>query len=239
MLTWITEFQKDTYLAFGERLQQVAGGGDLLPLLAFLPMGLLLGAVHALMPGHSKLVLATYIGGSTGGTWTALVTAIVLAATHIFISVLIVLLSLPVIDYMFGGSGPGSSPLLEHLSRGLIGLIGVWMIWRGFFRSSHHHTQRNGASFGFAAGLIPCPLTLFIMTYAVSRGVALAGLLFAVFMLAGVALTLAAVALTAAYFRKLFTTLFTNNERMLEKASRGLEIVAGLCMVIVGAIALA
>ncbi|MBW8283288.1 MAG: hypothetical protein K0M55_06780 [Rhizobium sp.] len=65
---------------------------------------------------------------------------------------------------MFGGSGPGSSPLLEHLSRGLIGLIGIWMIWRGMSAARHRHSHRDGASFGFIAGLIPCPLTLFVMT---------------------------------------------------------------------------
>lgn len=83
------------------------------------------------MPGHSKLLLATYVASSSGGMGSALLTVFVLAATHFSLSVLIVLLSLPVIDYMFGGSEPGSSPLLEHLSRRLIGLIGLSMIWRG------------------------------------------------------------------------------------------------------------
>ena len=188
MLTWIMEYQKETYLAFGEHISTFAKGGSSAALFPFLPMGLLLGAVHALMPGHSKLLLAFYLVSSTGGgLWSALFTACVLAATHITISVLIVLLSLPVIDHMFGGSGPRSSPLLEHLSRGLIGLIGIWMIWRGLRVTSHVHARREGAGFGFVAGRIPCPLTLFVMTYAVSRGLPTAGLLFATLMLAGVA----------------------------------------------------
>jgi len=149
--------------------------------------------------------------------------------------VLIVLLSLPVIDYMFGGSGPGSSPLLEHMSRGAIGLIGLWMIWRGTRATAHGHARRDGAGFGFVAGLIPCPLTLFVMTYAAARGVTGAGLLFAVLMLAGVALTLGAVALLAVSFRKVFDRLFIRNKRLLDKVSRGLEIAAGLGMVAVAA----
>lgn len=235
MLTWILEFQKETYLAFGEHIRTLAGGGGSEALLAFLPMGLLLGAVHALMPGHSKLLLATYVASSSGGMWNALLTAFVLAATHISISVLIVLLSLPVIDYMFGGSGPGSSPLLEHLSRGAIGLIGLWMIWRCIRATSHGHARRDGAGFGFVAGLIPCPLTLFVMTYSAARGVTGAGLLFAVLMLAGVALTLGTVALLAVSFRKVFDRLFIRNKRTLGKVSRGLEIAAGLGMVAVAA----
>lgn len=235
MLTWILEFQKETYLTFGEHIRTLAGGGGSAALLAFMPMGLLLGAVHALMPGHSKLLLATYVTSSSGGMRSALLTAFVLAATHISITVLIVLLSLPVIDYMFGGSGPGSSPLLEHVSRGAIGLIGLWMIWRGIRATAHGHARRDGAGFGFVAGLIPCPLTLFVMTYAAARGVTGAGLLFAVLMLAGVAMTLSAVALLAVSFRKVFDRLFIRNKRLLDKVSRGLEIAAGLGMVAVAA----
>lgn len=235
MLTWIMEYQKETYLAFGEHISTFANGGGSAALLAFLPMGLLLGAVHALMPGHSKLLMATYVVGSKGGMRSALLTALVLAATHITVSVLIVLLSLPLIDYMFGGSGPGSSPVLEHLSRGAIGLIGLWMIWRGLRSTSHNHAHREGAGFGFAAGLIPCPLTLFVMTYATARAVPAAGLLFAVLMLGGVALTLSGVALLAVSFRKAFEKVFLRNERLFSAASRGLELTAGLCMVAVAA----
>lgn len=237
MLTWLLDYQKETYLAFGEHISTFANGGGSAAFVAFLPMGLLLGAVHALMPGHSKLLMATYVVGSKEDLWSALLTAIVLAATHITISVLIVLLSLPVIDYMFGGSGPGSSPLLEHLSRGAIGLIGLWMIWRGLRAGSHGHARREGASFGFVAGLIPCPLTLFVMTYASARGVPAAGLLFAALMLGGVALTLSVVALLAVSFRRAFEKVFLSNERLFNAASRGLEFTAGLCMVAVAAFA--
>lgn len=239
MLTWIIEYQKETYLAFGEHISTFANGGGSAAFLAFLPMGLLLGAVHALMPGHSKLLMATYVVGSKGGLRSALLTAFVLAATHITISVLIILLSLPLIDYMFGGSGPGSSPVLEHVSRGLIGLIGIWMIWRGLRAGSHDHARREGAGFGFVAGLIPCPLTLFVMTYATARGVPAAGLLFAILMLAGVALTLSGVALLATAFRMAFERVFLRNQRLFNVASRGLELAAGLGMVAVAAMTFA
>lgn len=134
---------------------------------------------------------------------------------------------------MFGGSGPGSSPVLKHLSRGVISLIGLWMIWRGLSATVHVHTRREGAGFGFVAGIIPCPLTLFVMTYATARGVPAAGLLFAVLMLGGVALTLSVVALLAVSFRKVFDRLFSRNEQRLDKLSRGLEITVGLGLIAV------
>ncbi|TIM37420.1 MAG: hypothetical protein E5Y56_33685, partial [Mesorhizobium sp.] len=49
-----------------------------------------------------------------------------------------------------------------------------------------HYDAEEGAAFGFMAGLIPCPLTLFVMTFAIVRGVPEAGIAFAVTMMAGV-----------------------------------------------------
>jgi nickel/cobalt transporter (NicO) family protein len=49
------------------------------------------------------------------------------------------------------------------------------------------HRKHEGEVFGFFAGLIPCPLTLFVMSLATARGAPAAGLVFAVAMMAGVA----------------------------------------------------
>jgi ABC-type nickel/cobalt efflux system permease component RcnA len=50
---------------------------------------------------------------------------------------------------------------------------------------------------GVLAGLIPCPLTLFAMMFAIGRGVPEAGLVFAGSFMIGVAATLSLVALIA------------------------------------------
>lgn len=58
MFKAIVDLQRDIYLAFAERISAFAESGDWTHLAIFLPIGLLFGAVHALTPGHSKLVLA-------------------------------------------------------------------------------------------------------------------------------------------------------------------------------------
>ena len=44
-------------------------------------------------------------------------------------------------------------------------MIGVWLLIRAFWRPHVGHCEGNLV--GMAAGLVPCPLTLFMMTYAV------------------------------------------------------------------------
>jgi ABC-type nickel/cobalt efflux system permease component RcnA len=74
----------------------------------------------------------------------------------------------------------------------MLGLIGLWFLARAFRGEVHRH--REGLMVGVIAGLIPCPLTLFAMFLALACGVPEAGLTFALSLMLGVGLTLAAVA---------------------------------------------
>lgn len=223
MFQHLVEFQRTIYLALADQIKLLSTGGDWLGFMAFLPMGVLFGAAHALTPGHSKAVLATYLAGSDARIARGLLISITLSVTHVTIAVVIAALSLPLVSIALGSVG--RAPLLENISRGLLGLIGLWMIWRAL-NHGHHH-KHEGEAVGFMAGLIPCPLTLFVMTFAISRGVPVAGILFAITMMAGVALTLSTVAVLSILFRERLVHLFDSRPRLFDFISRGIEGSAG------------
>lgn len=154
---------------------------------------------------------------------------LVLSFVHVGVSVMIALLSLPLVSVALGSVGP--APLLEDLSRGLLGVIGLWMLWQGWRGTGHAHG--HGVAAGFAAGLIPCPLTLFVMTFAISRGVPEAGAAFAGVMMIGVALVLGTVALAAVLFRQQLLRLLATQPRAVETVTRAIQIIAGLVLVLV------
>ena len=84
---------------------------------------------------------------------------------------------------------------MQDVSRGMLGVIGAWMIWQAFqMGKGHQHIGTRSGIFAVFSGLIPHPLTPFVITYAIGKGVASAGLAFAVFMMLGVALTLSVTA---------------------------------------------
>ncbi|TIM12369.1 MAG: ABC transporter permease [Mesorhizobium sp.] len=224
MFQTLVEFQRTIYLAVGEQIKLLSAGGDWLAFMGFLPMGVVFGAAHVLTPGHSKAVLATYLAGSDAKVSRGLLVSIILSFTHVTIAVLIAVLSLPLVSIALGSVG--RAPLLEDISRALLGLIGVWMLWRALSRGHHH--KHEGEAVGVMAGLIPCPLTLFVMTFAMSRGVPGAGVLFAVTMMAGVALTLSCVAVLSILFRQRLTGFIAG--KPLETISRTIEGAAGLAL---------
>ncbi|PLU16679.1 ABC transporter permease, partial [Sinorhizobium medicae] len=168
-----------------EHIKTFANGGGWAAFLAFLPMGIVFGAVHAMTPGHSKAVLAAYLTGASAGMRRGLMVSLALSATHVTMAVLIALLPLPLV------------------------------------------------SVGFMAGLIPCPLTLFVMTFAMSRGVPEAGIMFALVMMTGVALTLSGVALATVFFRRRMERLLADHHQLLARASKAIEAAAGGILVAV------
>jgi hypothetical protein len=55
MLQWLVEIQRDIYLTFAGYIKASAAGGGWTVLAAFLPMGIVFGAVHAMTPGSIGL----------------------------------------------------------------------------------------------------------------------------------------------------------------------------------------
>jgi ABC-type nickel/cobalt efflux system permease component RcnA len=120
----------------------------------------------------------------------------------------------------------GRAPDLEMLSRSLLLVIGFWLLFRAF-RKRPQHSEREGLGVAVTAGLVPCPLTLFVMVLALSRGIPEAGLMFAASMLAGIGFTLGTVAVLTVVARKLLVSLITRGGSAIGTISRILDGLAG------------
>ncbi|TIS80838.1 MAG: ABC transporter permease, partial [Mesorhizobium sp.] len=114
MFQYLVEFQRTIYLALADQIKLLSSSGDWLGFVAFLPMGVVFGAAHALTPGHSKALLATYLAGSDAKVARGLLVSITLSLTHVIIAVIIAALSLPLVSVALGSVG--RAPLLEDVS---------------------------------------------------------------------------------------------------------------------------
>jgi len=227
-MNWLGEVQRAIYGAVGTHLSAFASSHDWAALLIILPLGIVFGSVHALTPGHSKTLLASYLIGSRLAVLRGVAVSTVLAATHVMSSVLIAFFAVQLLTRTLGGAG--RAPLAEDISRGLLVLIGAWFIFRAL-RGHMHHPKQEGITVGFIAGLIPCPLTLFVTVTALARGVPVAGLMFAASMFLGIALTLGAVAALAVFGRDAFTAIVTRHGASIAAVARSLDGLAGVLLV--------
>lgn len=220
--------QRWIYAAVRVAIEAFAINRDWVALATVLPAGVVFGAVHALTPGHGKSILASYLLGSRLAALRALVVATTQAFTHVGSAVLIALLALPLVTKTMVGAG--QVPTLEFLSRGLLVAIGLWLILRAWRGRTHPHDE--GLAVGFVAGLVPCPLTLIIMFYALSRGVPEAGLTFAGAMMFGVLATLAGVALFTVLARDWAVGLMAQYGASIDRLARVLDVLAGSLVII-------
>ena len=195
-------------------------------LLAMLPFGILFGMAHALTPGHSKAVLASYVVGSGMKPLRATLVSTALSATHIASAILLATITNSLITRTLVGAG--RAPALEYVSRFSLAAIGIWLIYRALSQVSHFHGE--GIAVGFVAGLVPCPLTLFVMVFAISRGVPEAGLAFSVSMFLGVSTVLIGVALIAAFAREQVIRLMQLRGQQMYLVLRSVDLVSGVLL---------
>jgi len=104
------------------------------------------------------------------------------------------------------------------------------LLLRAFFsRAQHPHGE--GVMVGLAAGLVPCPLTLFAMFFALSRGVPEAGITFAAAMMLGISFTLSVIALGAILARDWVLRVTSRHGASLARVSRFLDATAGVLLI--------
>jgi nickel/cobalt transporter (NicO) family protein len=225
----LVELQRWLYFSAVDALQALPTAGvAALPVLIGTAFGF--GMLHALLPGHGKSVLASYYAGD-GHVWGAVGASAVLIATHVGSAILLVLSGFMILQRTI--TGAGRAPVLEHISQGLIVLVGLWLLWRAFRPSAHHH-GRSGVALGFVTGLVPCPLTTFIMTFAVAKQLVVPGLILASAFATGMIATVAVFPLLAVLLRTQLLPLMMRTQVWRAWIGRGLEIGAAIAIVLLG-----
>ena len=224
----IVALQRWLYGSMASGLGDVAGGQPRAVLLA-MAAAILFGAVHALMPGHGKMVLVSYHLGQKTTLAQSIANGSILALTHVGLALVLVLAGFAVISRAFAYGG--RTPQFETASGILVALIGAFLLWRALKGSPDTQTEDGGKTLAFVTGLIPCPLTTFIMSYALARGLLAAGLAVTAAMTLGMIVTIAGVTLTATLARGRFMSLLARTEGWRHRAGQVLEI-AGAAMVL-------
>jgi nickel/cobalt transporter (NicO) family protein len=148
----------------------------------------LLGAAHALTPGHGKTIVAAYLVGSRGRVWDAVLLGAVVTLTH---TASVFVLGLGTLYASQSVSLDRIYPVLAMLSGALVAAVGAWLLivrLRAARHGAHHHhphshphshahahddhdepSARGGLlSLGISGGLVPCPEALVVLMISVS-----------------------------------------------------------------------
>ncbi len=167
----------------------------------------ILGAAHALTPGHSKTVVAAYLAGTRGTPMDALRLGTIVTFTHtasVFVLGLLAYYLTESVDLR------KIEPLLNKASGVLIAGIGGWLLYRRLRPRSlplagpvlPEHSHPHGMSLralGVSGGIVPCPEALALLLLSLARGQSLYGMVLLLSFSIGLAAVLIGLGLAAVF----------------------------------------
>ncbi len=227
-MRWLIELQ--TWL-YGGMSQGMKSTVDVSGLPALMSAAFLFGILHALMPGHGKSVLVSYHLGRASRLIEGVATGTLLALTHVGMAVVLVLAGVAVISRSLAAGG--RAPAFEVVSAVLIALIGAYLVVRTIKPPPHTHAH-DGRTLAMATGLVPCPLTTFILTYALAHNKLAIGLAAVAAMLLGVIVTLVGFAVTAVAAREWLLAALRRTEGIREGLGFWLELAGAIGVLALG-----
>lgn len=208
-------------------------------------LALLLGAVHALAPGHGKTVMAAYLLGLRSSLSQALLVASTVTLTHTA-----GVLALGVALSASTALAPERIyPWLGLASGLLLASVGVTLLRRAVRAArprhahGHPHQHRDGRPpgwrglmpMGFAGGLVPSPSALVVLLGAIALGRAWFGVLLVLAYGAGMAMTLTGAGLLLVHARAALDRRASAPARPgIASLSRVLPLVSAAAIIVVG-----
>ncbi len=225
LVAWAAAEQSRLNARLRNLLRAAGGGASLRPAFVIVAISFLYGVVHALGPGHGKVVVCSYFlsrrsrvlhGLAMSGT-AALVQAL---AALVLVGVLVALLDVSVRRAL------DNAATLETVSYGAIVLLGLWMLRAAFVGHGHQHGlghddddddehdydhddrhRHDGnagdrasslgqvIAAGAAVGLRPCSGAILVLLFSLANGIFVVGVVATFAMGFGVAITVASVSL--------------------------------------------
>ncbi|HEY7230370.1 MAG TPA: sulfite exporter TauE/SafE family protein [Pseudolabrys sp.] len=228
----------------------------------YLPVAIILGALHALEPGHAKSLMAAYIVAIRGTAGQAVTLGISAAIGHTIVVWVIAISALTfgqryVVDQ--------AEPWITVLSGVLIVLLAVRMLWSLRHRQDHthrhsheghdhHHRTHHGHShepvavregvttgqiiwFGFTGGLMPCPAALAVLLICIQLKAFSLGVAMVAAFSVGVGATLVTIGLAVVWSAGKLSKTWPGFDRLAQRLpylSAALVMVIGLLLTVAG-----
>lgn len=186
----------------------------------------LLGALHALEPGHGKSIMAVFVMGTDADVKDALLLGLTIVFSHIIVVMALGVASIYLIEALNVDLTHDIMSLLGGMI--LIG-VGVWIL-RKFYHPHEHiiDTRKGVIAIGLSTGLIPCPAALAILLFSISNNQVYNGLLYVLVFSVGLA-----VAITS------LSIVFVKGKGFLEgyvgsKSISRLPLISGSVIILIG-----
>jgi nickel/cobalt transporter (NicO) family protein len=194
-------------------------------------LAFMLGAIHALTPGHGKAALIAYFLGTGGRAGKGIRVALTASLIHVFSGFVAFLILRFALNQAPSITGRGS-PTFTLFGYGLVVVAGLLIIWQALRPHRHGHDGSHALTAGI--GLLPCPLTISVLGFAWVQSTSMMVGVALVSLTAGIATTIGAVALGAIVARRAFGAAFADRLPAIERGAARMQLVTGVLIALIG-----
>jgi nickel/cobalt transporter (NicO) family protein len=211
----------------------IAGVGSLAIPMFF---AMALGALHALTPGHGKSVIVSYFLGRDARLAAGIGAGLKVAAGHVLLAALLVALFGMAVAMM--GRPTGAAAALHVLAHVAIAVSGAWLLYNALRRPRGTAAVDRHQVIPALAGLIPCPLTMLLLIYALATTSFMVTVLLVMALGVGIAVTIGGIGLVAILARRFMVAPLDPNHGWYPRIARSLEIASAGVILLVGIVPL-
>lgn len=257
---YVRQQQRALYRQFADAVRDVKSGQSFATVFALVLLSFLYGVFHAAGPGHGKAVISAYLLANE----RAVRRGVILSFAASFAQALSAIVLVSTVVFALKGLGvttKQSMGALITLSAWMIVAIGAWMLWSSLRHSgAHQHHDHTGVcdhdhhvhpyqlgeplswtkagAIVAAIGLRPCSGAIFVLLFANTIGLYVAGIWSTFAMALGTATTVSALAALTLLSKKAALHLAGGRTRWTEWFYRGFGVLGSLAIIGLGALLL-
>ena len=232
----IVEVQKKLNRSLSQSLRKLKDDFDYKVLLILLGISFLYGVVHALGPGHGKMLVSAYFIQEKGSVFSSLKIGSIISITHSGSAAILGL----IVGIFFRSAKIYKDDIQVYiaiLSGSLIAILGLVYLGITLFKKESAHEALHGKNeilLGIFSGIVPCPVSLTIILFSIYLDLIWLGFLCVIALSMGMAVTISLIGILIIKTRAITDLMTKKRSKLGLVLGKVLAISGSLLIVFIG-----
>lgn len=185
------ELQQQLNSLISSNFREIGDENTLVPILTILSIAFIYGLIHALGPGHGKILVSSYFLQTNHSYKEAFKMGYLISLIHTLSALCITFILYYILEVVFSKTFEEFSFYMTKISALLIIGVAIYLFFEQHKENkTSNNTKKSYLSIAFSAGVIPCPGVMSIILFSILIGQISIGIASAIFMSIGMGLTI-------------------------------------------------
>ena len=233
----IAQWQKDMNSKLTTLLKGLGDSFNLTYFLILIAISAVFGVIHAIGPGHGKMIVGAYFLKEKSSPIKAVKIGCTIAVTHSGLAILLGLIFGLIVKGMKMHGRSDVQNYIGLIGGALIAFLGIYYLWQQLSKNEHLHKISSGKNeilIGVFSGLVPCPVSMAIILFSLYFNVFFYGLISVIFFSVGMAFTISLIGIVMIKSRGFISQIHLKNKKKAEVFQKIFGIATSLIIILIG-----